>query len=305
MALCSPHNNATSHRCQHNLRHYVDPAGIDRQDVAMASLDALLSAWLTTKPSPNTRAAYETDVRRYLAWRAAGDGDALADLERQLSVYRDHSQGSGASAATTARRLSAIVSFARFVARERGQRPLPPPQVKRPDVAATSATAELADEEARRLVEAAENVSDKAAALVRLLMFDGLRVGELLCAAADDAAGTPPAMSLRITRAGRSHSVVLHPDSATTLGRYLGARREGPLFLGAGDAGALTRFGVDYLVKRAGSLAKVQKNVSANTLRRRYVLVAQLAGADLDEIRHRLGHADRRTTMRYLAEGAE
>ena len=40
--------------------------------------------------------------------------------------------------------------------------------------------------------------------------------------------------------------------------------------------------------------------VSGNTLRRRYVMAADADGTDLDRIRRNAGHADRRTTRRYL-----
>lgn len=264
----------------------------------MADLEALLHAWLATKRSANTRAAYLIDVRRYFEWRATTDAAALVDLDRQLARFRDHALAGGASPATTARRLSAIVSFARFVASAQGAPP-PVPEVRRPEVAPTSATAALGDDEATRLVAAADEVGAKAGALLRLLMLDGVRVGELLAAGASDAAGTPPAMALRVQRSGRSHSVALHPETAHTLACYLAGRRAGPLLLGSGEQG-LTRFGVDYLIKRAGAVAHIQQNVTANALRRRYVLVAQGQGAGLEEIQQRLGHADRRTTKRYL-----
>jgi site-specific recombinase XerD len=62
----------------------------------------------------------------------------------------------------------------------------------------------------------------------------------------------------------------------------------------------LTRFGIDYLVKQAAHAAGIDQTVSGNTLRRRYVMAAHANGTDLDQIRESAGHADRRTTRRYL-----
>jgi len=62
----------------------------------------------------------------------------------------------------------------------------------------------------------------------------------------------------------------------------------------------LKRFGVDYLVKQVAQAAGLEQPISGNTLRRRYVIAADANGADLDEIRANAGHADRRTTRRYL-----
>ena len=97
--------------------------------------------------------------------------------------------------------------------------------------------------------------------------------------------------------------IELHPDTAELLTVYLGKRRRGPLLLSehrARLAERLTRFGVDYIVKQAAETAGIAGPISANTLRRRFVMNADDHGQELDEIRLRAGHADPRTTRRYL-----
>ena len=66
------------------------------------------------------------------------------------------------------------------------------------------------------------------------------------------------------------------------------------------EPGRLSRVGLDYLVKQVAHAAGLDQPVSGNTLRRRYVIVADANGTDLDEIRDNAGHADRRTTRRHL-----
>jgi site-specific recombinase XerD len=66
----------------------------------------------------------------------------------------------------------------------------------------------------------------------------------------------------------------------------------------------LTRFGLDYAIKQVVQEAGLARPVSGNTLRRRYVMAAHADGTDLDKIRHNTGHADRRTTRRYLQQRA-
>jgi integrase/recombinase XerD len=100
----------------------------------------------------------------------------------------------------------------------------------------------------------------------------------------------------------------LHPDTADLVATYLGRRRRGPLLLSEHRARVterLTRFGVDYLLKQAAETAGIAGAVSANTLRRRFVTAAHERGEDLDDIRHSAGHADARTTRRYLDPGGE
>ena len=48
--------------------------------------------------------------------------------------------------------------------------------------------------------------------------------------------------------------------------------------------------------------AGIAQSVSSNVLRRRFVMAAHANGSDLDEIRHNAGHAQTRTTRRYLAK---
>ena len=134
-------------------------------------------------------------------------------------------------------------------------------------------------------------------------MLDGLKVGEVTRADASDVQGRPPCMTLHLLADRRAGTIDLHPDTAAAVRRYLGRRRDGPLLLSerrGREPDRLTRFGLDYLVKQVAQAAGLEQPVSGNTLRRRYVIAANADGTDLDEIRDNAGHADRRTTRRYL-----
>jgi integrase len=173
--------------------------------------------------------------------------------------------------------------------------------VARPDVAAASSTARLDDAEARAMLRASERLGVKAAALVRLLMLDGLKVGEILGADAEDLdVGTA---SLVVRRRGRASSIPLQLPTVRRLRRYLGRRRRGPLFVSdvpGRRASRLTRFGADHVLKKVAAAARVETPVSANALRRRFVAATVDAGTGLDDIREQLGQRDSRTAKRYL-----
>jgi site-specific recombinase XerD len=68
------------------------------------------------------------------------------------------------------------------------------------------------------------------------------------------------------------------------------------------QADRLTRFGADFLIKRAGSAAGIDEPMSSNTLRRSFVAQEHAAGTTLRDIRDRVGHRDVRTTMRHLPQ---
>jgi integrase len=223
-----------------------------------------------------------------------------ADVAR----YRTACELAGAAPATVARRLSTISSFSAFAAAN-GARPAFTAEavVDRPSVEPASSAGLLRDAEAEALLAASDDMGSRAAVLVRLLLLDGLKVGELIRADAGDVRGRPPRMRLTIGYRQPPRTIDLHPDTGSALKRYLGSRRIGPLLLSerrGHEPKRLTRFGVDYLVKQVARAAGITQSVSSNVLRRRFVMAAHADGSDLDEIRRKTGHAQPRTTRRYL-----
>jgi site-specific recombinase XerD len=262
-------------------------------------------AWLYAHRSWNTRAAYEADLAWFAAWCRERGTTPLDVTRGDLEEVRDDCEARGDAPATVRRRLAALTSFFAFAQDAGIAHANPAQEVQRPERSEGSrpAPAVLDDGGARALWSAAGELGAKHAALVGLLMFDGVRLGEVLAADAGDVSQPPPTLMLR--RRGRSHSIALHASTADVLETYLDGRDRGPLLLGGrpgGEPSRLTRFGADHLLKRASRQAGLVAPVSANTLRRRFVSRAHDAGMSLDEIRACLGHDDPRTTRRLLQE---
>ncbi len=267
-----------------------------------ARVDALVTDWLAGLRSANTRAAYASDFRHFAQWCTERDVDPIDVDAQELRRYRSAVERSGLSSSTTARRLSAVASFGAFATARGDVGGFA--AVARPVVRPSRRAAVLGDAEADALMQAADGIAARSGLLVRLLMLDGLKVGEAAAADAADVSGRPPAMVLAVD--GRS--VRLHPDTAVAMHAYLARRREGPLLLSAARArrsDRLSRFGVDYLLKEVAEAAGLGGTVSGNTLRRRYVVAAHADGVALEAIRGRAGHADVRTTRRYLSTSDE
>jgi site-specific recombinase XerD len=269
-----------------------------------SALTLAVAGFLQTCRSANTHAAYRTDLRHLAAWCASGEALNLLTIDAaDVARYRTECELAGASPATVARRLSAITSFSGYAA-EQGLEPAlsKASDVERPALEFSSTADVLSDAEANALLHSADRMSRRAGVLIRLLMLDGLKVGEVIRADASDLHGRPPRMTLDVARRG-SPALVLHVGTAAAVRRYLGARRDGPLLRSerrGQPRQRLTRFGVDYLIKQIARAAGVEQTVSGNTLRRRYVIAAHAQGTDLDAIRHNVGHAGQRTTRRYL-----
>lgn len=263
-------------------------------------LEAVVAAWLKQYASAQTRSAYRTDVDHFGAWARSEQVNPFAVSPDELRRYRAACENRGAAPATVARRLSAIASFGAF-AHAQGAG-LPAPRIERPALAPSSTTEPLNDDQAAALVAAADRMNRRSGVLVRLLMLDGLKASEAVIADACDLQGRPPRLTLTV-RTRMQRVIELHPDTARLLAAYLGQRRNGPMLLSDHRARVterLTRYGVDYIVKQAADAAHITGAVSANTLRRRFLMHAHDRGDHIDGIRSSAGHADARTTRRYF-----
>jgi integrase/recombinase XerD len=256
---------------------------------------ALVDSFLSSQRSDNTKAAYRQDLALFASWCRSNDRLPLRVGTADVARYRSWCEQQGGSDTSIARRLSALRSFFRYAGRDHN----PALGLSSPSPHHTSGTAVLEPSEATGLVRAAEQLGDRPALLVRLLLFDGLRLQEVIATDVEDVdiSIRPPTVSL--IRHGRPATVPLQRPTARAYSRYTGRRTRGPLLLGD-DGDRLSRFGADYLLKKAASEAGLDTPISANTLRRHYVASSHAAGASLEDIRHHVGHRDVRTTRRYL-----
>lgn len=261
---------------------------------------ARMEAWLDSLPSPNTRAAYRADLGTFLAWCEANDVAPLgATSETAVTFRRDLLEG-GTSEGTARRRASAVQSFVRSLATGPGPGDAGGPHAGTGD--GTSSTVGLDDDERRRLLDALPAQSPKAQVLISLLLLDGLKLDEVLRLDVDDVRGVLPRLGVDVVRGEAVEALTLHPTTSSALHEHIGPRTLGPLLPGRSDAARLSRFGADYLVKRAGRDAGIVAPLTTNALRRTYVSHAHASGDPLDDIRRRVGHDDVRTTRRYLPD---
>jgi site-specific recombinase XerD len=263
----------------------------------------LTAAWLATKTSDNTRAAYERDLAGFVAWCRERDREPLEADSRDAHDYRDACLAAGASAATVTRRLSGIASFFRYAEQHQKLAANPFDDVARPAHERPDRTV-LDDAELSALLESARSLGAKAVALVALLALDGMKLGEVLAVDVPRVRLDGAAATVELERRGRREAVAVTPETAAAVAAYVGRRRRGPLFLGDSPVPAspsrLTRFGADFVLKRAGVAAGLRQGVSASMLRRSYIAAARRAGTPLADIAHHVGHREVRETERLL-----
>jgi integrase/recombinase XerD len=273
-----------------------------RTDQSSDRFRRLAAAWLAGLSADRTRAAYGGDLDRFRGWlESRGIVSPLAATSRQVDRFRESLECDGEAASTMARRMSALRSFYRFVTAH-GEIAASPSIAWSggPD---TDARVGLDADDMADVLASAGRLGSRTAALVGLMIFNGMRLDEVLACDAADVTIRPRSLSIALTRRDGTPSVDVDRWTAAALRRYLGDRRDGPLLFGESPtrrADRLTRFGADYLIKRAGANAGIAPPLSANSLRRTFVAQSHAGGMPLPEIRDRLGHRDVRTTRRHV-----
>lgn len=276
--------------------------------------------WLAheRRASPHTLTAYRHDLSLLLGFLARHHGAepdlaALAELRpADLRAFLTE-EAARASARSRARRLAAIRSFWRFLARRHGLGNTAPRLVASPRTKRTLPRP-LSREDARAAGEEIGLLSDdgfvqaRDAALFTLLYGTGLRIAEALALSVGDlpaiAAGT-----LRVTgKGGRERVVPVLPAVRAAIAAYAARHpsrdHAAPLFLGV--AGKRLAAGVaQRQMRHWRRLAGLPEHATPHALRHSFATHLLEAGCDLRAIQELLGHASLATTQIYTGVDAE
>jgi integrase/recombinase XerD len=271
---------------------------------SMEALAPLVAGWLLAFGSENTRRAYARDVRAWLNFCLTNDLDPLEARRPHVDAWARALEAQELSSATVARQLSAIASWYSWLVVEEVLDVSPVVHVRRPKVSPESGTLGPDLDEARCLLAAAERLGPKPAALVALLLLNGLRVSEALAADVADLAAERDHQVLRVHRKGGQAAVVpLAPRTVAAIEALTDGRSSGPIFVGEhahrGATGRLTPSGATYILSRVTQAAGIDKRLSPHSLRHAFVTLSLEAGSPLTDVQDAAGHADPRTTRRY------
>jgi integrase/recombinase XerD len=259
----------------------------------------------------NTRAAYQRDLEDAATFMAGckvvlGDA-ATADLSAYLAALGRK----GMSARSTARRLSALRQFFKFLVAEqmRGDDPsaaIDGPKLGRP-------LPKLLDEaEMARLIEVCAALDGpngaRLKALVELSYASGLRVSELVGMPLAAALREQPVLIVR-GKGSKERMVPLNAPARAALTAYLehrkaflpkGAKSSPHLFPSRGKEGHLTRQRFGQMLKELAMQAGIApERISPHVLRHAFATHLLDHGADLRSLQKMLGHADIATTQIY------
>ncbi len=301
--------------------HNISYSGGDQPEplglIAEPAVTAAAAAWRDwlaheRRASPHTLDAYGRDLADFLGFLARHAGypaglRELGDLGRaDFRAYLAERNGRGLKRASTARALSTLRGFFRFLDRAGLVHNAAVAQLRTPK-AAKSVPRALSEDEALGAVAEIGALSGEAwiakrdTALLMVLYGCGLRIGEAL---ALDRGQAPTGETVVVTGKGRKERLVpVLPVVAEAVRDYLavcphGPGEDEPLFIGA-RGGRLNPGVAQRQVRRLRVLLGLPETATPHALRHSFATHLLAGGGDLRTIQELLGHASLSTTQRY------
>lgn len=285
-------------------------------DISPAARDAV-QTWLDTAQAKDglsaaTADAYRHDVYGFVAFmtmhHAAPQGlGALASVSvGDMRAWMAHMRGRDLSARATARHLSAVKSFYRWIARREGFNPAavlatraPRFQNKLPRPLTADAAQSVIDTVAGHARD--RWIGARDAAVITLLYGCGLRMAEALSLTGD---ALPLRDSLRITgKGGKERVVPVLPAARRAVEHYVALcpypmQPGAALFRGA-RGGPLNGRSIRAATERARHALGLPPSATPHAMRHSFATHLLAAGGDLRAIQELLGHASLSTTQAY------
>lgn len=277
-------------------------ARVDMQGWIDAYLDHLRVERALAK---NTLDAYARDLND-LARHVGGEADPRSIGQEQLASLMRDNVARGFGARSSARQLSGLRGFFRFLVRERVVAEDPTTLVDRPRVARKLPRV-LSFEQVIRLLDAPDTGTPRGlchAAMLHLMYASGLRVSELVGLRMSDL-DRQRGLVAPLGKGGKRRLVPVGEAALAMVDRYLSEARgltasgdETALFVSP-RGGHYTREHFWRLVRDYAVKAGIVPLPSPHKLRHSFATHLLRGGADLRAVQAMLGHADLGTTEIY------
>jgi integrase/recombinase XerD len=282
--------------------------------------DRLITVYLRTLTSPQTIKTYNTELRMFISYIEGEMGKGLEELTAEdVSVYREHLIKTYASA-TAAKKLAALRRFLIFTYMA-GATTVNPEALrffaKSPRVSQDPSYNVLTEDELSRMLSAARTTNYRDYVLMAVMAGCGLREAEVVDVRVGDFQDVGHGqVLLRVRGKGdKIRNVPLSPELWQLIQRFvlltkrsfnshLDARK--PLFLSrVGRDKTLTTRSVQNIVKKYVRAAGITKAISPHSIRHTVGTNMAINEAPLLVIQQFLGHADPKTTLRYIRRAEE
>ena len=263
--------------------------------------------WMERGLSRNTLSAYRNDLSGLAVWLLKQGRTLLAARRQDLLAYLSDRVNDGAKPRTTARLLSSMRRFYRYLIREGQLQEDPSVRIDTPRIGRPLPDT-LSESEVEALLEAPDEQDTlglRDRAMLELLYACGLRVSELVGMTTDQASLTQGVVRL-IGKGSKERLVPMGEEAVDWLQYYLDESRPD---LAAGSSAkqlfitrrgkGMTRQAFWYRIRHYAVKSGINKPLSPHTLRHAFATHLLNHGADLRVVQMLLGHSDLSTTQIY------
>ena len=258
--------------------------------------------------SANTVFSYMRDIRQYAQWlQQNGEVDVLEASQLNISMYLEHLQNEGRSAATVSRSLASLKNFYSYVVTTGFLETSPVTTQIHVDRGEKKLPCVLTGKEIERLLAQpacvdAKGYRDKA--MLEVMYATGMRVTELIDLNVEDV--NLELGSIKCSGAKKTRAIPLYPAALRALTVYLKDVRssmvadpsENALFVNVSGV-RMSRQGFWKIMKFYQSKAHIDKEITPHTLRNSFAVHLLENGADLNSVQELMGHSDISSTQLY------
>lgn len=274
-----------------------------------ALIDAFLDAlWLEKGLSENTLKSYRHDLEKLRDW-VSGQGTTLLTLRRaDMNTYLSYRMQRGLKARSTARCLSCVRAFYRYLLRENKIDVDPTLQVENPKLGRPLPDT-LTEADVEKLLAAPDTSSPigmRDRTMLEVLYACGLRVSELTNLKMSEINLRQGVVRI-VGKGSKERLVPLGEEAISWLNRYLQEARNELLkknlaqdtVFPSNRGLVMTRQTFWHRLKEHARHAGITKKLSPHTLRHAFATHLLNHGADLRVVQLLLGHSDLSTTQIY------
>ncbi|MDE2345132.1 MAG: site-specific tyrosine recombinase XerD [Gammaproteobacteria bacterium] len=294
----------TGHTAFHNAQELVPPAAVSGLKEIERFLDAM---WSERGLAENTLSAYRADLVGLCRWL---DNQHVAILQVQREHLLDFLAWrvqQGARPRSTARQLSSIRRFYRYMLREGRIHEDPSTRIDMPKLGRPLPKS-LTENEVVALLKAPDisqalGVRDRA--MLELLYATGLRVSELVTLRIDQVNLRQGVVRV-LGKGKRERLVPIGEEAQNWLEKYLNESRaeitgsqQSDFLFSTRRSEHMTRQAFWHIIKRYAQKAGISVALSPHTLRHAFATHLLNNGADLRVVQMLLGHSDVSTTQIY------
>ena len=266
------------------------------------------SLWLEKGLSQNTLDSYQRDLKALTKWLDESNRSLQSVRREDLLKYLVDRMGSGIKARSTARALSCLRSFYRYLLREKVIKVDPTLRIDNPKLGRPLPDS-LTESDVERLLAAPDlttpiGIRDRA--MLEVLYACGLRVTELVSLRLTD-------MNLRqgvlrvMGKGSKERLVPLGEEAISWLQQFIQDSRDELLkknlsedvVFPSNQGKMMTRQTFWHRIKIHAQDAGIKKKLSPHTLRHAFATHLVNHGADLRVVQLLLGHSDLSTTQIY------